>query len=276
VARAAAPAMLDGGRARSGVARETTSGPFVTEPSQYTLDRQTAEGRAYARGRPWGDDGYFRAPMRYDYNDRRRRSDDYYNDRPRNDYSYSRSRGYGYNDRDYYRGRRDDYGFLTSKSITEAMLYFTSADVGLRILAFYYYSQAAGEYGWFALWLFLCGQVLISRNYIYDGFSGFMTAIGSSLVSAFPLVVDSPPGYSKAEALYSTAFSVACILAAFYYPSLPHAFTGGKYETLRALVTGFVATATFGKLFSAMYFVWPATYGDSRPGERGFWENLLR
>jgi len=269
VARAAAPAMQYGGssgRARSGVARETTSGPFVTEPSQNTLERQTAEGRAYARGHPWGDDGYFRPPMRYDYNDRRRRGDDYYYDRSRNDY---------YNDRDYYR-RRDDYGFLTSKSVTEAMLYFTSADVGLRIIAFFYYSQAAGEYSWFALWLYLCGQVLLSRNYIYDGFSGFMTAIGSSLVSAFPLVVDSPPGYAKAEALYSTAFSAACILAAFYLPSLPHAYTGGKYETLRALVTGFVAVATFGKLFSAAYFLWPATYGDSRPDERGFWSNLLR
>jgi len=238
-------------RSRSNIARETTArtGDSFSSRSGYYNDLQSAEDRAYARGRPWGE---YRNPF------------------------WSRTRSYDNNyDSGGYYGRGDGYYGREDgrRAVTEAVLYYTVSDLVLRGLAFFLFSHAAQGYSWIALWVYLSGHTIISREFIYDGFSGIMNAIGSALIGLFPLVADSSPRYTKAETIYTTVFCAACALAALYLPGLPKLYTD---STFRALVTGFVAVATTSKLAASAYYVWPAAYGDRTPSEPGFWDELLR
>jgi len=229
-------------RSRSNIARQTTRAPYYN-------DLQSAEDRANARGQPWGE---YRNPF----------------------WSRTRSFNNNYDSGGYY-GRGDGYYGREDgrRAVTEAVLYYTVSDLVLRGLAFFLFSHAAQGYSWIALWVYLSGHTIISREFIYDGFSGIMNAIGSSLIGLFPLVADSSPRYTKAETIYTTVFCAACALAALYLPGLPKLYTD---STFRALVTGFVAVATTSKLAASAYYVWPAAYGDRTPSEPGFWDELLR
>ena len=262
----AAQRNLANGRMRSGVAAETTSSTQEYSDQYYNLKQ--ADDRAYVRGDPWGEEHSPFAVGRsrsygYDYNDDQydydshfdaeySRGDSYYDDDWRDSGSYYDDGSYHYDDYD---------GGAVDRRWTEAVVYYTLADISLRVAAFWLFSHAAGDtgYQWLALWAYVSGHTLISRTDKHDSFRAILNALGASLVGLFPLLSNATPRYAKAETLYSTAFCAACVLAALYLPSLPMRYTD---DTVRLLGTGFVGVATSVKLAASAYKLWPAAYGD--------------